>query len=89
MKTAIKIIVLSFLSTLAFIGVMIVVGLLFIPEIGLHITYPIRLLRGTERYVGETRGAEVIYIWNWIILPFIFLSSAMALFLLRKRLRLS
>jgi hypothetical protein len=44
MKTAIKIVVLSFLSTLAFIGVMIVVGLLFIPEIGLHITYPIRLL---------------------------------------------
>jgi len=88
MRTLIKIILLSFISTIAFIGIIIVIGLLFIPEIGLHITYPIRLLRDTERYVGETRGAEVTYIWYRIILPFIFLTSAVVFFLLRKKLRL-
>lgn len=86
MKTFLKIVFFSFLSTIAFVIVIIAIGLLFVPEIGLHITYPIRLLRGTEIYEGETRGAEVMLIWERFILPFIFFASMAAFVLLRNKL---
>lgn len=86
MKTFLKIVFFSFLSTIAFVIVIIAIGLLFVPEIGLHITYPIRLLRGTEIYEGETRGAEVMLIWERFILPFIFFTSMAAFVLLRNKL---
>lgn len=89
MKTLIKILLYSLLSTIAIVVLIFLISKFVIPEFALYITYPFRVLRGTERYEGETRGVEVFFIWERIILPIIFLSSALMLFLLRKRLRLS
>jgi hypothetical protein len=86
MKAIAKILFASILSTLAFLLLLllIVIGLLSIPELGVHITYPFRLLRGTEIYEGETRGQEVLKIWERIIVPFIFIFSV-AFFYWRSR----
>lgn len=89
MKTLLKILLFSLLSTIAITVLIFLVSKFFIPEFALHLTYPFRLLRGTERYEGETRGVEVFFIWETIILPIIFLSSAIVFFFLRKKLRLS
>jgi len=83
-----KIIVRSLLATVIILIVLFFIGYFFIPEFGLHITYPIRVLRGTEGYLGETRGVEVFFIWERIIIPFIFFSNAGVFFMLRKKLRL-
>jgi len=88
MRTIIKIILLSLLSTILILITIGIVGYYVVPGIGLDITYPFRVLRGTERYVGETRNLEVFLIWERIIIPFIFLSSAGVFFMLRKKLRL-
>lgn len=85
MKTSIKILLLSLLSTIIILVIIGIIGYYFIPGAGLYITYPIRVFRGTERYEGETRGAEVFFIWERIIIPFIFLASAMVFFLFRKK----
>lgn len=87
MKTLIKILLFSSLLTMAIVISIALISKFVIPEFGLHITYPFRVLRGTERYEGETRGVEVFFIWERIIVPVIFLLSALLLFLLRKRLR--
>jgi 4-amino-4-deoxy-L-arabinose transferase-like glycosyltransferase len=84
-----KILLFSLLSTIVIVVLVFVISKFLIPEFALHMTYPFRVLRGTENYEGETRGAEVFFIWERILLPIIFLSSATAFFLLRKRLRLS
>jgi hypothetical protein len=89
MKSILKIFMLSVVSTFLIIALIFLIGYLFNTPTGLHITYPIRVLRGTQNYVGETRGVEVAFIWERIILPFIFLSSAVVLTFFRKKLRLS
>lgn len=89
MKTLIKILLFSVLSTIGIVVLVVITSKFLIPEFALHMTYPFRVLRGTENYEGETRGAEVFFVWERIIVPIIFLSSAMVLFLLRKRLRMS
>lgn len=85
MKSLLKIILLSAFSTITIVIVIILAGIFFIPEIGLHITYPIRVLRGTQIYEGETRGAEVFFIWEMIIIPFIFLSMVVVFILRNKK----
>jgi hypothetical protein len=85
MKSIMKLILLSLLSTIVILVIIFIIGLLFVPEIGLHITYPIRVLRGTDRYVGETRGTEVFLIWERIIIPLIFLSMMLVFTLLRRK----
>jgi hypothetical protein len=85
MKIFIKILLLSVLSTMAFAVLVLIVSKWLIPEFGLHLTYPFRLLRGTVHFEGETRGAEVFLIWERIILPSVFFTSALIFFLLRKK----
>ena len=86
MKAFLKIFLSSIASTILVVVFIFLIGKLFVPEIGLHITYPIRVLRGTEIYEGETRGAEVFLVWERFILPFIFFTSMTVFVLFRKKL---
>jgi len=87
MKTIGKILFLSLITTVAVVALMLLISKFLIPDLGLRITYPLRVLRGTENYEGETRGVEMFFIWERFILPFIFLTYAVIFYLLRKRLR--
>jgi len=84
MKMFFKVILYGIASTMLFVLLIILIGVLFVPELGVHITYPIRLLRGTEIYQGETRGQEVVLIWERFILPFVFFTSMTIAFIRMK-----
>jgi hypothetical protein len=88
MKTILRILISSIIVTITFIVTIVLISKFIIPQFALHLTYPIRLLRGTEIYEGESRNLEVFLIYERIVLPTIFVSSAIMFFLFRKKLRL-
>lgn len=84
MKFLFKTFLLSLLLTILVVVILFFTGFFFIPELGLHITYPIRILRGTDMYEGETRGVEVMFIWERCILPSVFFWCFFLLLFLRN-----
>ena len=84
MKKILKILVGGILSTISFL--LLVVLITYFVEFPLwqNLTYPFRVVRGSERFVGETLNAEVAYIWSKIILPIIFFLSLLFWFFAPK-----
>lgn len=67
MRAVIKIPLLSIASAIITIAIITLT-----PKLLGYITYPFMLLRGTERFEGETKFVEMFFISDYILTPIIF-----------------
>jgi len=80
MRTVLRVILLSLASTIG-----IIVAITLTPKLLRYVTYPFMLIRGTERFEGETKFVEIFFISDYILTPIIFVMMILLFSFLRWR----